>query len=203
MADGDRLEELLAKATANLGIEATEASKVRLQAKLRDIAAELALEWITGERRFESQGQQTEAWLARLYEDIYADEQPQAPRIYARFGLPLPRAQYLVRLLLARRTAQWREAARKEVLDCLAGVEAKSEAAIKKDQGATQRWELSLTRGGFEQLMIAYDFMAPETVGQTRPSPPRRLPSSPALTWFTIAADTTVALLAFLRKPAP
>ena len=35
--------------------------------RLQAVAAELALEWITGERRFESQSQQTEYWLARLY----------------------------------------------------------------------------------------------------------------------------------------
>ena len=79
-----------------------------------------------------SPSQQAEYWLARLYEDIFIDEQPEATRIYMRFQMPLPRAQYIARLMLARRTAQWRKAAREEVLRTLQRVEEKSKEADDK-----------------------------------------------------------------------
>jgi len=111
-----RLNALLERGWQSLGVEASREAKERLQARLLTLAAELVLEWIVGERRFESQSQQTEYWLARVFEEILPDEQPEATRIYTRFGFPLPRSQYLARLLLARRAARWREAARREVL---------------------------------------------------------------------------------------
>src|ERR1700733_7875312 len=104
MADTDtRLSDLLTRARSNLATDSSLDAQKLINAQLQAVAAELALEWITGERRFENQSQQTEHWLARLYEVLYPDEQPDATRIYTRFGFSLPRAQYLARLLLARR----------------------------------------------------------------------------------------------------
>lgn len=83
--------------------------------------------WVVGEKRFESQSQQREYWLSRFYEEVFIDEQPDATRIYERFGMSLPRAGYLSRLLRARRIAQWRHAARLELKRQL---ERKRQAAV-------------------------------------------------------------------------
>jgi hypothetical protein len=92
MADEtSRLAALTERAQQSLSVEASDGARERLRERLQTVAAELALEWIVGERRFENQSQQTEYWLARFYEEIFLDEQPEATRIYARFGLPLPR----------------------------------------------------------------------------------------------------------------
>jgi hypothetical protein len=196
----ERLDALVARAMATLSIEASEEANNRLEGRLQSVAAELALEWITGERRFENQSQQTEHWLARLYEEIYADEQPDAGRIYARFTLPLPRAQYLARLLFARRTAQWRDAAHKEVLAELKRVEPKALEAEKMKAASTQRFDLNLSRGAYDQLVVLYDFLAKGIVGEERPAPPKKIPSSAALTWFSLTAETLLALLKLLRE---
>jgi hypothetical protein len=200
---GDRLDALVTLAQERLGIEASGPSRKRLSDRLRTVAAELALEWILGERRFESQNQQMEHWLARLYEDVFSDEQPEASRIYARFGLTLPRAQYVTRLLLARRSAQWRDAAKGEVLAALESYEAKSIDARKAKTAQTQRWEMSLSRGGYDELVVFYDLMTSRIAGPNRPSPPKRTPSSSSMIFFLITAETTLAILELVRKVKP
>src|SRR5262245_43791085 len=110
-----RVEELAERATTALGIDATKQSAARLQQRLQPLATELLLEWLVGEKRFDSPSQQTEYWLSRFYEEIFTDEQPDAARIYSRFGLPLSKAGYVARLLRARSSATWRGAARTEL----------------------------------------------------------------------------------------
>jgi hypothetical protein len=197
------LQRLLAKARDNLGAEASGAARQALEARLQSLAAELALEWIVGERRFESQGQQTEYWLARLYEELFVDEQPEATRLYARFGLSLARAQYLARLLLARRASHWRAAARVEVKALLAELEEGALGAQRADALKVQRFERSLSRGGYDELVVLYDAMASALHEDVRPAPPRRIPSSPSLVWFSVTAETVLKLLELVRKPAP
>ncbi|MFL5074635.1 MAG: hypothetical protein ACJ8DS_05235 [Microvirga sp.] len=65
----ERLKSLSSRAQAKLGVQASKAAQDALKQRLASVATELALEWIVGERRFESQGEQAEYWLARLYEE--------------------------------------------------------------------------------------------------------------------------------------
>lgn len=106
---------LLDRARTAIAIDASAAGGEHVQSRLERLASTLLLEWVVGEKRFESQSQQAEYWLSRFYEEIFDDEQPDATRIYERFGVSLPRAAYLARLLRARRVAQWRQAASTEV----------------------------------------------------------------------------------------
>ena len=55
----DRLASLLDRAQRNLALDASPETARRLADSLQSVAAELALEWIAGERRFENQSQQT------------------------------------------------------------------------------------------------------------------------------------------------
>jgi hypothetical protein len=199
----ERLKSLSSRTQAKLGVQASKAAQDALKQRLASVATELALEWIVGERRFESQGEQAEYWLARLYEEIFVDEQPEARSIYDRFGFSLPRAQYLARLLRARRSAHWRSAARIEVVSALEGIEAKAKAAAAKDAARTQRFDLSLSRGGYEELIVRHDFVAAKVTGQARPVPPKRIPSSPNLLWFSITAETALAILTLIREEKP
>jgi hypothetical protein len=196
----DDLNTLLARAKAALGAEASDASKALIEARLQSVAAGLALEWILGDHRFESQGQQTEYWLARMFEELFPDEQPEATRLYLRFGLPLPRAQYVARLLLARRSAHWRQAARKEVVAALESFEAEARQAAKGNASQTVRYDISLSRGAYDELVVLYDRLVGHIAGQDRPSPPRRAPSSPTLVWFSVTADGVLKLLDMIRK---
>ena len=143
-----------------------------------------------------------EYWLSRIYEALYPDEQPDASRLYTRFGLPLPRAQYVTRLLLARRSAYWRKAAHEELVGALKGFEKDARAAIKAGAGSTTPYKISLTRGGYDELVVVFDRMVGHIVGQNRPSPPRREPSLPTLVWFTLSAQGVVALLDEIGKDA-
>ena len=196
----ERLADLLGRAQKNLSVGSSETARNMLDQQLTMVAAELALEWIVGERRFESQGQQAEYWLARLYENIFIDEQPEARRIYDRFGFPLPRAQHLARLLCARRSAHWRSAAQREVFTALQGIEADAKIAQQQEAGRTQSFDLSLSRGGYDELIVRYDLLAAQADGRARLIPPKRLSSSPSLLWFSIKAETALAILNLMRK---
>lgn len=58
-----RLPDLMLQAIAALSADASPESLKRLKERLQPFAAELMLEWLTGEKRFESQSQQVEYWL--------------------------------------------------------------------------------------------------------------------------------------------
>lgn len=191
-----------ARARAALAIDASPASRARIESGYEALCVDLVSEWVLGERRAESQGQQAEAWIARFYDALHSDEQPDANRIYARYQLGLPRAQYLARLLRARRSAQWRAAARAELRRVLESVEPRAREAAAADprQDQTQRFDLSLSRGAYDELVTLYDSVAAAVTGGERPAPPAKRPSSPTLMWFSITAETILALLDALRR---
>jgi hypothetical protein len=191
------LTALLARALETLGREASPETRARLEAKLRDLAAQLALEWLLGDGRPESQTQLAEAWLSRLYDEIYLDEFPDALGLYSRFSFSLPRAQYVARLLSARGQARWRAAAVKELVTVLTAREAEARTAMSKARGETQRFELSISKAGFNELLVRYEAVV---AGRNpKPSPPRRLSSTPRLAWFNIAAVTLVLVVDSLK----
>ncbi len=196
-ADG---RDRLARAKVALAIDASPASRARIESGYEALCVDLVSEWVLGERRHETQGQQAEAWIARFYDTLHSDEQPDANRIYARYKLGLPRAQYLARLLRARRTAQWRAAARAELRQVLERTEADARAAAEAGRAQVQRFELSLSRGGYDELVTLYDTVAAAITKGDRPAPPAKKPSSPTLTWFSITAETILALVDALRR---
>lgn len=199
--DADRRDGL-ARAKAALAIDASPASRERIEAGYEALCVDLVSEWVLGERRHETQGQQAEAWIARFYDALHSDEQPDANRIYARFQLALPRALYLARLLRARRTAQWRAAARVELRQVLESIEPRAREAAAADprQDQTLRFDLSLSRGAYDELVTLYDSVASAMTKVDRPLPPTKKPSSPTLTWFSITAEAILALLDALRR---
>jgi len=195
MATTSERAKLIARARDALKVEASTESKKRTDENLECLCVELLCEWIVGDRRFENQTQQGEYWLSRIYEELYADEQPDATKVYARFGFNLPRSQYLTRLLLARRPSKWRSTAREELRRTLKRVENKAKQALKDGQEQTQRFDLSLSRGAYDELVVVYDFLAAAVTEQDRPTPPTKKPSSPTLVWFSITAETVLEVL--------
>lgn len=190
----------VAQAKAALAIDASPASRARIESGYDALCVDLVSEWVLGEGRHESQGQQAEAWIARFYEALHSDEQPDPARIYARFRLGLPRAQYLARLLRARREAQWRAAARAELRDTLSRIAPDARAAAEAGRAQVQRFELSLSRGGYDELVALYDAAAVTAPPGARPAPPAKKPSSPTLTWFSITAEAILFLVDALGR---
>ncbi|WP_105384201.1 hypothetical protein [Neorhizobium alkalisoli] len=195
----ERLRQLSEKALETLLVDASPEAGERLKAGLEHLAAELFLEWLTGERRFESQTQQSEYWLSRFYEEMFPDEQPDGTVIYERFGLPLPRANYIARLLRTRRAAQWRTAARKELVAALAANRAGAEAA-KEDGAGIEEIDISLSAGAADELRVQLDRYSATVAPDERPRPPKAKPSLGTTRWFAVPAETLLALLGFLQK---
>lgn len=192
-------DALLKRVRDTLGLDASEAAQTKLAEALERVAARLALEWLSGDRRFESVSQQTEHWLAAFYEEIFTDEQPDATRIYERFGVSLPRATYLARLLRARRTGLWRAAARQEVQVQLERHEA---AALEDERGNVahvQEYELSLSSGAADELRVIYNRLSGSVAEKERPSPPKPRPSYGDARWFAIRADSLLLILRHLK----
>lgn len=190
-----RYQALLDKSVEALGIDASAAAKEKLDKLLQPLAAELVLEWLAGEKRFESQSQQTEYWLSRFYDAIYTDEQPDATRIYARFGLTLPRAGYVARLLRARHTATWRAAARIELTRCLKEKEPAARKAETDKMAHITEFDIGMSPGAADELRVAYDRLVAATDETKRPRPPKIKPSFGGLRWFAIPADTLLLVL--------
>jgi hypothetical protein len=194
-AKNTRLSDLVARATDSLSQDCSDASKERIVSKLQDIAAELLLEWLVADKRFDSQSQQTEYWLSRFYEEIYSDEQPDGARIYERFSLSLPRSLYLTRLLRARGMGQWRKAAQQEVRTQFNRNRKDAEEAVKLGRGHVQEFDISLSAGAADELRVIYDRMSEPVQEQERPRPPKAKPSFGNTKWFGVPADTLLLVL--------
>jgi hypothetical protein len=195
MAANSRLDDLLALAIPLLDQDCSPAAKAALKTRLKDLAAELLLEWVVAEKRFDSQSQQTEYWLSRFYSEIYADEQPDPTRIYERFNLSLPRSSYLTRLLRARRMPQWRKAAKAELKTQLTRLKKKAEQAEKDGAAHIQDFDVSLSAGAADELRVIYDRMSESIAEKERPRPPKIKPGFGSARWFSLPADTLLLIL--------
>jgi hypothetical protein len=190
---------LLERAIAALSTDASTAAKKNLKANLEDLASVLFLEWLVGDRRFESQSQQTEYWISRFHETIYVDEQPEATRIYERFSVSLPRASYLARLLRARREGIWRQTARNELRTQLERHRAAALEAKKEGQGHVTEFDISLSSGASDELRVVYDRIAAFVPERERPKPPKIRPSFGNSRWLGIPAETLLSILDVLK----
>ena len=65
----DVAKALLDRAQAALKLDASPTAQKLAKVKLESLASTLLLEWLVGDRRFESQSQQAEYWLSRIYEE--------------------------------------------------------------------------------------------------------------------------------------
>lgn len=198
--DDEVRKALLERALALLATDASAAAKKNLKSNLESLATTLLLEWIVGDRRFETQSQQTEYWLSRFYDGIFLDEQPDATRIYERFGLSLPRAGYLARLLRARRTSQWRQAAREELKVQLERYKARAEEAKKEGQGHVTEFDVSLSPGAADEMRVVYDRLAAFVAERERPKPPKAKPSFGNSRWLAVPAETLLSILEALAS---
>ena len=197
--DNESYKSLVARALTALSIDASAVAVTRAHERLETLAGTLLLEWLVGDKRFESQTQQTEYWLSRFYDEIHDDEQPDATRIYERFGLNLPRAGYIARLLRARGVAQWRQTARKELKVQLERYLVKAEAAKKDGQAHIQEFDLSLSPGAADEMRVMYDRISAFVPERERPKPPKPKPSFGASRWLSVPAETLLLLLASLN----
>jgi hypothetical protein len=190
-----RVDELLQRANGALITDATRQSATKLEQRLQPLAAELLLEWLVGEKRFESQSQQTEYWISRFYEEIFIDEQPDVTRIYSRFGIPLARASYVARLLRARATTTWRKAARVELKKRLNDKKASALQEKKDGQAHIIEYDIGLSTGAADELRVMYDRIVAATGEAEQPKPPRAKPSFGGLRWVSVPAETLLLVL--------
>jgi hypothetical protein len=195
----DRLAELSQRAFDALAVDASPAAVKALKERLQPLAAELLFEWLTGDQRFESQSQQTEYWLSRFYDEVFADEQPDATHIYTRFGLTLPRAGYVARLLRARGTATWRQAARVELTKRLKEREASARQEQAEGQGQISEYDIGLSPGASDELRVLYDRLVATTNEADQPKPPKAKPSFGGLRWLSVPGDTLLQILKLLE----
>ncbi|TFW57817.1 hypothetical protein CT676_27835 [Bradyrhizobium sp. MOS001] len=197
--EDDARKALLERAQALLSTDASPAAKKNIKSNLESLAATLLLEWLVGDKRFESQSQQTEYWLSRFYDGVFVDEQPDATRIYERFGVNLPRAGYLARLLRARRAAQWRQAARAELKTQLERYKDRAAEAKKEGQGHVTEFDVSLSPGAADEMRVVYDRLAAFVAERERPKPPKAKPSFGNSRWLGVPAETLLSILEALK----
>jgi hypothetical protein len=199
MSEDDGYEQLLVRARTVLSAQATSDSNANLKSRLEQLASALVLEWIVGERRFESQGQQTEYWLFRFYQDIFKDEQPDATRIYERFGLGFARAAYLARLLRARRTAHWRAAARAELQQELNRYRERASADEERGRTHIQEYEVNQSPGAADELRLIYNQICETSGGRERPKAPKPRSAFGNSRLLAIPAETLLLILGRLQ----
>lgn len=198
--DVEAVKALLERSRTALSADASPATKERLASDLEALATTLFLEWLTGDKRFETMGQQTEFWLSRFYESIFLDEQPNAAQIYERFAIPLPRAGYMARMLRARSQMQWKDAARVELRDRLTERKAASESAKKEGRAHTEEFEVRLSLGATDELRVVYDRLALFGQGTELPRAPRVKSGFGNTRVVVLLAETILLLLPELIK---
>jgi hypothetical protein len=185
-----------------LASDASPVAQKAIKNKLETLSATLLLEWLLGDKRFETQSQQTEYWLSRIYDEIFADEQPDATRIYERFGIGIARATYLARIMRAQRTGQWRKQARTELKTQLQRNKSRAEQAEKEGQAHIQEFDVSLSAGAADEMRVLFDRIAAFVPERERPKPPKAKPSFGNSRWWGVPAETLLLLLKNIGDPA-
>ncbi|MFK0206322.1 hypothetical protein [Agrobacterium sp. NPDC090283] len=137
-----------------------------------EIAADLFFEWLLNERRFETMSQATEHYVAKVEEKLYPDDPPNPTKLYERYSLPLARARYLARILLARRSARWREGARRELLAKLNEKRVDAEAAEAAGR-LSQEFDCVLSRPAYDEFQVLYEWARANPVANRPLAPPR------------------------------
>ena len=194
-AGDDELRGLLQRAQEALTLDASAASLKAIKSKLETLSTTLFLEWLLGDKRFESQSQQVEYWLSRLYDELFTDEQPDPTRIYERFGIGIARASYLARILRAQRTGVWRGQARLELRSQLQLKQADAEKAKKVGMGLVQEFDLGLSQGASDEMRVLFDRLSASPPQSERPRPPKVKPSFGNLRYWGVPAETLILLL--------
>lgn len=194
-----RLTTLTERAFSALCTDATPEAVEALRGRVAQFAAELLLEWLTGDKRFDNQSQQLEYWVSRFYDEFYVGEQPDAARIYARFGLSLPRARYVAGLLRARGATAWRSAARQELRLRLQARQAEAQSLQRQtpEQADVQDYEIGLSAGAADELRVFYDRLVAMAGNGAQPRPPKFKQSFGG---HKILAVPALTLLAVLRQ---
>lgn len=191
----DSLKDLRDRALETLSSDASTPAVKALKAKLETLSSVLFLEWLLGDNRFDSPTQQTEYWLSRFYDEVYTDEQPDASRIYGRFGIAIARASYLARMMRAQRMGLWRKQARAELKTQLQRQKARAEEVLKGDKGSLQEFDVSLSLGAEDEMRVLYDRAAAFVPERERPRPPKPRGGFGNSRWWGVPADTLLLLL--------
>jgi len=139
-----------------------------------EIASDLFFEWLLNEQRFETMSQSTEHFVAKVEEKLFPSEPPNATKLYDRYSLPLSRARYLSRLLLARRSARWRDGARAELLRKLTE---KSQDAGEAEAANrfSQEFDCILSRPALDEFQVLYEWGRAHPIANRPLSPPKVL----------------------------
>lgn len=150
-----------------------------------EIATDLFLEWLLNERRFETMSQATEHYVAKVEEKLYPDDPPNPTKLYERYSLPLSRARYLARVLLARRSARWRNGARRELL---ARLDEKSVDALAAEAAGrvSQEFDCVLSRPAYDEFQVLYEW--------ARANPAENRPLTPPRVISTFVQEVTVRI---------
>jgi hypothetical protein len=149
----DTEDELVTRFLAALGIPSAEQAAAAGQ--LGHLALRLYLEWALNERRFDRAGQWTEHLIAETEAAFNPEKEPDPTQLYLRYALPLPRAQFVARMLLARQTSQWRAKARQELRQKLEPHFAECSALVANGSRTEER-DVILSRGAAEEFTVAY-----------------------------------------------
>jgi hypothetical protein len=167
-------DDRLKQALATLGVSQDNAAAGGKA--ICELSAKLVLEWLLNEKCFETMSQATEHWVASFEEGLFPDEAPDPTKLYDRCTLPLPKARYLARLLLARRSGRWRVGARKELLARLREKEADARLA-EEQKRISQEFDCVFSRPAYEEFQALYE-KARATPNPKRPLSPPRVISS-------------------------
>jgi hypothetical protein len=166
---------------------------------LCELSTRLFLDWLLNEKRFETMSQATEHWVATVEERLFPDEAPNPTKLYNRYALSLPKARYLARLLLARRSAHWRAGARRELLARLREFEADARRAER--ERPSQEFDCVLTRPAYEEFQVLYEEARVAPVNPNRPiRPPKVVSSFVQEVTVRVRCQVVVALIELLPQ---
>jgi len=159
-------DDRLGKALKRLHIPKGKEDEVKKA--LAALSTDLYFEWLLNEQRFDSISQVTEHWVAKTEEILFPNDPPNPTKLYDRYSLPLPRARYLARMLMARSAARWRKGARLELLAKFKAIESDARAAEKTDH-LDQNFDCILTKPVYDEFQVLYE------IARTGPPQPRPL----------------------------
>jgi hypothetical protein len=163
----DEQEELLRSCFA--------AESKALPADMAQQISEVALQsWIgifSGKTRYRSLNELYLDWLERIFNEIDRDAKPSQRYLFQRLNFSHGQAAYLTRVLLDKQNSRWREKAKIELRDVLAGRKDEIDKIIAAGQGYAQKLDFDLSKAARLEMNLLLETL--HDAGEKRISPPQ------------------------------
>jgi hypothetical protein len=154
-------------ATLEHAFTLSDLKKEALAQALLPLAVNAWLDWLSGQKRYNSLTEQYTNWIYEMYEGLLPNETPSANQLYNCFNVPYGQAQYIARVLNNRDIPRLRAQALEELKAKL--LEQKNEIYSRPPPQAKSKADIMLSKNATMQLDNIMGYLARKSPDEVDP----------------------------------